>query len=249
MMDMKQKQWAVAGQVWNGVEIAGKDSPIVLLHGWGRSSAEWVSFGTELNKVTGRTVYCLDLPGFGGSPLPQVNNMEEYAKLLISWMDYLKLEQIDLVGHSLGGRVGIVLGATNTKRIGKLVLIDSAGVRPWSLKRMLLKGVAKLFAWVPREARRKVTTRLMDEDYRNSPPLRSLYRAVVKSDLRPYLNKIKNETTVIWGERDPLLPLALTKIYQKQIMKVRVRVVWEAGHDPHLSHPREMMRILEEVWI
>ncbi len=246
---MRQKQWAVGGQVWNGVEIEGKGLPIVLLHGWGRSSAEWVPSGIELNKRTGRTIFCLDLPGFGGSPLPRVSSIEQYAELLVAWMDYLKISKIDLVGHSLGGRVGIVMGAKYGVRLDKLVLIDAAGVRHWSARRMFLKGVAKLFAWVPRELRRKIVTGLMDEDYRNSPTLRELYRAVVKSDLQPYLAKIKNETTVIWGERDPLLPLALTKIYRRNISRVKVRVVWEAGHDPHLSHPRELQRILEEVWI
>lgn len=245
---MRQKQWAVQGQVWSGVEIPGTGRPIVILHGWGRSCTEWVPYGVELNKKTGRTVYCLDLPGFGGSPLPQVATMEQYAQLLVTWMDYLKIGQIDLVGHSLGGRVGIILGARYGARIGKLVLIDAAGVRPWSAKRMAIKGVAKLFSWVPEKMRRKLAVGLMDEDYRNSPALRDLYRAVVKTDLTPFLPKINSPTTVIWGERDPLLPLALTKIYRRHIKNVAVRVVWEAGHDPHLSHPRETARIVEEVW-
>ena len=244
-----QKQWAVGGKVWNGVEIAGVGLPIVFLHGWGRSSDEWIPFGDELHKKTGRTVFCLDLPGFGGSVLPRVDSVEQYSELLVAWMDYLEINKIDLIGHSLGGRVGIGLGAQQRGRIGRLILIDAAGVRVWSAKREIIKTVAKLFGWMPAGLRRKLVTGLMDEDYRNSPALRELYRAVVKTDLQPYLSKIECPTTVIWGEQDPLLPLALTKIYRRLIPRVAIRVVWEAGHDPQLTHPRELQRILEEVWI
>ena len=88
----------------------------------------------------------------------------------------------------------------------------------------------------------------MDEDYRNSPELRMLYRAIVKTELTPYLSQIACPTYVIWGEHDPLLPLTQTDIYKRLVKDVVVRVVWGVGHDPHLSHPEKFLRILEEVW-
>ncbi len=86
----------------------------------------------------------------------------------------------------------------------------------------------------------------MDEDYRNSPTLRELYRAVVGTDLQKYLSKIQAKTTVVWGEYDPILPLSLTKIYGKLLPHSTTRVVWGAGHDPHLTHYEQTLRILQE---
>lgn len=244
-----RKQWVTGGQLWGGEEIVGKGVPIVILHGWGRSGMEWRGLGQRLSRVTGRPIYLLDLPGFGGSSLPKVKTIEEYVGLVKGWVDYLDLKRVSLVGHSLGGRVGIVLASAYPQLVEKLVLVDPAGVKPWSIKRKVIKLGAKMMAWVPQNWRRMVSEQVMDEDYRNSPTLRELYRAVVARDLRIYLPKITVPTRVIWGEKDPLLPLTLTDLYKKLLPSPTVRVIWEAGHDPHLTHPEKLGRILEEVWI
>ncbi len=238
-------QVAVGSQIWNYQEVgSGEGTPILILHGWGRSGNEWIQMAKELR----RKVYLLDLPGFGGSSLPKVKSIFEYSELVGQFCKYMKISKVILVGHSLGGRVGIVLASQYLSLVEKLILIDPAGVKPKSMKRILLRGVAKMVAWVPSHVRRRLGESVMDEDYRHSPALRDLYRAVVGKDLREYLPKIQCLTWVIWGERDPLLPLALTDLYKKLLPYPTIRVIWEAGHDPHLTHPRELMRLLEEVW-
>jgi len=242
-------QVAVNSQIWNFQEIGnGKATPILILHGWGRSGNEWIPMANELSVRNGRKVYVIDLPGFGGSSLPRVSSIVDYSKLVADFLVYLDLDKVVILGHSLGGRVGIVLGAMHPNLVERLILIDPAGVKPKSLKRVLLQVIAKIFAWVPPTIRTKIIANMMDEDYRSSPALATLYRSVVGKDLRIYLPSITCPTTVVWGEHDPILPLALTKIYQKKLSDNKIRVVWGAGHDPHLSHPRQLDRILEEVW-
>jgi pimeloyl-ACP methyl ester carboxylesterase len=87
----------------------------------------------------------------------------------------------------------------------------------------------------------------MDSDYRNSPALRQLYRAVVGRDLRKYLRKISCPVEVVWGEHDPILPLSLTKIYAKELVDRKIRVVWGGTHDPHISQPEQTLKILQEA--
>jgi len=240
-------QIAVNGQIWNYVEIVGGHGgpPLLILHGWGRTGAEWVQIAREL----GRKTYVLDLPGFGGSSLPQVKDIFEYSELVVQFCKYLELDKVMIIGHSLGGRVGIVLASQYSELVAQLVLIDPAGVRPRSIKRASLKVISKLFGFVPASWRARIMYRAMDSDYRNSPALRQLYRAVVSHDLRSNLSQIKCKTLVVWGEKDPILPLSLSKVYREKINDCQVRVVWEAGHDSHLSHPRELVRILEAGWI
>ena len=240
-------QVAAGKQIWNYTEIGDGDrTPLLILHGWGRSGNEWMRMAQDLNKWSGRKVFVLDLPGFGGSSLPKVANIFEYSELVKDFCRYLEIEKVILLGHSLGGRVGIVLGSTNHDLVERLVLVDPAGVKPRSIKRVTLQFASKLFAWVPSSIRTKVIGSVMDDDYRNSPALRELYRAVVKTDLRKYLSQIAAVTTIVWGENDPILPLSLTKIYAKLVRHSRVRVVWGAGHDPHLSHYEQTLRILQD---
>jgi pimeloyl-ACP methyl ester carboxylesterase len=70
---------------------------------------------------------------------------------------------------------------------------------------------------------------------------------VVGEDLRKYLPKIACPTQVVWGEHDPILPLSLTKVYRDKLINVTVRVVWGAGHDPHLTHYDQTLAILQEA--
>lgn len=243
-------QVAVKQQIWNYVEIgSGRANPIVIMHGWGRSGNEWLQLASELSNSVGSKVYVLDLPGFGGSSLPKVTTIAEYSELVLELMNYLKIKRASLIGHSLGGRMAVYLAASYPDRVEKVVLINPAAVKPPSIKRELLKLGSKVLGLVPVNWRRKMAHGLMDEDYRNSPGLRDLYRAVVATDLRNILTKIKAQTSVIWGERDPILPIKLTKIYAALLPYPKVKIIWEAGHDPHLIHHDELKRALEEVWI
>ncbi len=241
-------QIAVGQQLWNYQEIgSGKSTPILILHGWGRNGNEWVRMARDLSQGSGRKVYVIDLPGLGGSSLPKIKSIFDYSQLVVDFCHYLEIAKVIVIGHSLGGRVGIVLGSSSPALVERLILVDPAGVKHTSIKRGLLKAMAKLFAWVPRSIRSKIVFGLMDEDYRNTPALREMYRAVVAADLRSYLPNIQAETLVVWGEVDPLLPLSLTKVYASLLKHSRLRVVWGAEHDPHLTHYEQTLRILQEA--
>jgi pimeloyl-ACP methyl ester carboxylesterase len=241
-------QVAVGNQIWSYQEIGtGNGTPILILHGWGRSGNEWIRMATDLSIWSKRCVYVVDLPGFGGSSLPKVKTIGEYSELVKDFCKYLEIDQIILVGHSLGGRIGIVLGATFPQFIERLVLVDPAGVKPRSLKRVILKSIAALFRWIPSGVRAKFVGKLMDEDYRNSPALRNLYRAVVGEDLKKYLPHIRCKTVLAWGEHDLILPLSLTSVYRRMLKDNKIRVVWGAGHDPHLTEYDQTLSIMQEA--
>ena len=246
-------QVAIQGKIWNYQEIGAGEkhgrpqgSPLLVLHGWGRSGNEWVRMAQDLSDWSGRKAYVLDLPGFGGSSLPEVRDIYEYTKLVIQFCNYLEIKKAIVVGHSLGGRVGIVMGARYPELVERLILVDPAGVKPKSMKRVLLKLVAKLFFWMPRSWRKKMAGPMMDEDYRNSPALRDLYRAIVRDDLKNELKNIKGKVHLVWGELDPILPLKLSRVYRQLVPKSSLRVVWGAGHDPHLTKYEQTLAILQE---
>jgi len=245
--NLAMTQVAVQGQVWNYQEIGdGTETPILILHGWGRSLDEWRAIAQELSLEGPRKVYVVDLPGFGGSSMPKVKSIFEYSELVDELCKYLGIKKIIAVGHSLGGRIAIVLASKRPTFVERLILIDPAGVKQKSLKRNILKVGAKLFAWMPRQIREKIVHPLMDEDFRNSPAHQLLYRAIVKDDLRNDLQKITCPTQVVWGENDTVLPVQLTHDYRKNLADARVRIVWGAGHDPHLSDFDQTLSIMKE---
>lgn len=235
-----------------GYEKVGKGSrtPLLILHGWMRSKTEWREVARRASSAGECVVYLLDLPGFGESNLPHLTNgIDEYAEYVAKFCQCMKIGTVRIVGHSLGGRVGIVLASEDKmgEAIEKLFLVDPAGVKTFSITRTLLLVFAKIFSFVPEQVRRRMIGLLMDEDYRQAGSKRGLYREIVKADLRSRLGRIKCPTTLVWGENDPVLPISQVKIYRKYVNDILVRVVWGAGHDPHLTHPEQFGRLVEEL--
>jgi pimeloyl-ACP methyl ester carboxylesterase len=114
-LDELKPRWAQAPSAF--VELAGmqvhlrdegpRDDPIpiLLLHGTSASLHTWEAW-VQLLKNEHRLIR-LDLPGFGlTGPAPDNEySIEKYAQLLIVLLDYLQVDQVILVGNSLGGNV------------------------------------------------------------------------------------------------------------------------------------------------
>ena len=116
-----------------------------MLHVWG-SNLKLVTPLSEKLAPMGYKCYVPDLPGFGQTSAPNVGwSVHEYVKWVMDYADVQGLDQFYLFGHSLGGRLGLVLGAENGDRIIKMALSNEAGIRPrpstsgqWRLKRYRL---------------------------------------------------------------------------------------------------------------
>ncbi|MCG8346541.1 MAG: alpha/beta hydrolase [Chloroflexales bacterium] len=99
----------------------GNGRPLLLIHGWGGSSRHWLS--TMANLADIRTIYALDLPGFGDSqPLAGVASAECLANVVIEFADMLGVERFDLNGHSFGAGVAAYLAARWPTRVQNLML-------------------------------------------------------------------------------------------------------------------------------
>ena len=102
-----------------------KDVSIVFLHGMKFQAATWKELGT-LDRVAeaGFQAIALDMPGFGLSPAcPEVQE-----EILDVFLDELGLEEIVLVGPSMGGRISLEFTIHRPERIKALVLVGTVGV-------------------------------------------------------------------------------------------------------------------------
>ena len=109
--------------------VLGEGAPIVMLHGWGANIDLMLPLAKQLAPL-GYQIFVLDLPGFGQSDPPPIGwSVHDYAKFVLRYFEHHNLDQTHVVGHSFGGRLGLILGADHSQRISKLALIDSAGVR------------------------------------------------------------------------------------------------------------------------
>ena len=111
---------------------SGEGDPLVFLHGWGMTPRVYVPAVTPLTRA-GIRVVAPALPGFGGSDGPPLRSLglDEYADRVAAFMDTIGLDKPAFVmGHSLGGGVGIRLASRRPDLVRSLTLVNSVGGAP-----------------------------------------------------------------------------------------------------------------------
>ena len=184
----------------------GQGAPVVVLHGWGASIETVAPIVLALERTN--AVFALDLPGFGESELPpRAWGVEDYQRYLAAFLDSLGLGRVALVGHSNGGRVAIRMAATEPQRVSRLVLIDSAGIRPKRTVGYYRKvAMAKLGKYAARylggpgeRLRSRLVAHAASSDYANAGAMRPTMVRLVNADLRGLLARIAAPTLLIGG--------------------------------------------------
>lgn len=229
-------------------ETAGQGEAVLLLHGWGSSIEPYRPLMGLLAQQY--RVIALDMPGFGKTEEPKAPmNVDDYVDFVLEFLKLFSVEKLSLVGHSFGGRVIIKMANRALPfAIDKIVLIDSAGIKPQpSGKKTTKQTVYKLGKWF---ATRKLIARcfpgLLEKlrvtfgsaDYAAaSPMMRQCLVRVVNEDLSHLLPGIQPPTLLVWGENDTATPLADGQRMEKDIPNAGLAVIRGAGHFSFVEQP------------
>ena len=101
---------------------AGSGRPLLLLHPAPRSSLVYAPLMRALTNEDGLRAIAVDLPGFGGScDLPDGTSMEGIADAIVSFLDALGLERVDVFGLHSGNKVGAALAANHPTKVARFV--------------------------------------------------------------------------------------------------------------------------------
>jgi pimeloyl-ACP methyl ester carboxylesterase len=221
------------------------DLPIVILHGWG---AHIEAVAPILAALDGAPdLIALDLPGFGESePPPEAWDADDYARFVLAFLDELEVPRAHFVGHSHGGRVSIAIAADRPERVGRLLLVDSAGLRPkrgWQYRRRVAvaklgRVAAKLGGRPGRRLQERLRERVASRDYLEaSEAMRGTFRAVIAADLSDRLPRITAPTLLVWGDRDDDTPLWMANRMEELIPDAGLVVLEGAGHYSYADSP------------
>lgn len=235
-------------------KIAGQGFPLLILHGWNGSSDSWKKVIRFLEKKF--KIVCPDFPGFGKSDPPKEPwNLDNFTQWLKNFVDGLNLENFFLLGHSFGGRVAIKFSILYPEKVKKLILVSSAGVTPKiNLKTVIIFQLARIgnafFSAKPllrfkEGARNFFYLFLKNKDYvKAKGVMRETMKKILNEDLLPVLPQIRQETILIWGEKDKLVPVKYAKVFQERIENSRMIILPKVGHSPHLECPFELFETL-----
>jgi pimeloyl-ACP methyl ester carboxylesterase len=231
--------------------VAGSGPPVLVLHGWGASIEAVYPIVTGLSPVA--TAHALDLPGFGESEAPpRTWDVEDYQAFVAAFMDELAIEAPTIVAHSNGGRVAIRMTATEPDRASRLVLVDSAGIRPKRTLRWYRRvGMAKAGKYAARflgspgeRLRERLVGRAASADYLAAGAMRPTLVKLVNADLRPFMPSIRVPTLLVWGSEDTDTPLSAAHEMERLIPDAGLAVLEGAGHFSYLDQPARFARIV-----
>jgi pimeloyl-ACP methyl ester carboxylesterase len=99
---------------------AGQGPPLMMLHGLGGNASTWAQQYRELGGE--RRVIGWDAPGYGASDPHPDPGADSYADAVAALLDALELEQVDLLGHSMGGVIAPRIVQRHPGRVRRLVL-------------------------------------------------------------------------------------------------------------------------------
>jgi pimeloyl-ACP methyl ester carboxylesterase len=270
---MEQSEIVLHGHRFS-YRCAGRGPLLVLLHGIAGSSATWEDVIPRLAEH--HAVIAPDLLGHGESSKPRGDySLGAYANAIRDLFGALGHERGTIIGHSLGGGVGMQFVYQFPERCERLVLVSSGGLgrelHPL-LRAAALPGAEAVLPWLCVAGRRGLATLThalgrfglragtdLEEIWRNfvsleEPGARQAFVHTVRGliDLggqrvsaidRLYL-AAELPTLIIWGERDPLIPVRHGHDAHERISGSRLEVFPGAGHFPYREDPQRFAAIV-----
>jgi pimeloyl-ACP methyl ester carboxylesterase len=231
--------------------------PPLYIHGAPTSSDDFVPF---LERTGG---IAPDMLGFGRSAKGGnlTFTIDAHADFVTDLLDHLEVDRVRLVGHAGGAATGLVFAQRHPDRVERLALLDPLPLFafPRSRRERILRarGLGEL-------AMGSIIRRLFEHELRRAsvssqawPPerLQAIWEQFDQGTQRAILRMLRDSddgqleragarlasltmpALIVWGERDPWLPVALADEYARRLPHAELRIAPNAGHWPWLDDP------------
>jgi pimeloyl-ACP methyl ester carboxylesterase len=235
------------------VTDVGTGQPFLLLHG-GAGPQSVQPFGEQFAAVNGVRVLVPIHPGFNGTPRPDgLTGIPRLAALYLRLLEDLGLEDVTVIGNSIGGWITAEIALLQSPLVSGIVLIDAVGLD--------VPGhpVADFFAMTMDE----VFTRTFHDpapfrfDPSTLPPEAQAVAAGNRAALAAYagasmsdptlagrLADLKIPTLVLWGDSDRIADPDYGRAYASAIPRAKFQLLTDTGHAPQQETPDQVLRAI-----
>jgi pyruvate dehydrogenase E2 component (dihydrolipoamide acetyltransferase) len=235
--------------VFKAAGLQNETTPVVLIHGFGGDSDNWLFNIDEL--ATSRPVYAVDLPGHGkSSKTLATGDLGELAQAVADLIDEVGADKVHLVGHSLGGAVAFQILQDRPERVASV-----AGIAPIGLDDRVNAEFVEGFIAAQKRKDVKAALGLLLSDpalvssqmiegvlrFKRIEGAKEALRAIADRNLpsgqqtasfRELVGQDRVPVMIVWGERDAILNPVAAQGLPSSVEVVRVE---NAGHMPHME--------------
>jgi pimeloyl-ACP methyl ester carboxylesterase len=223
--------------------------PVVFVHGAGGTHQHWLY---QVRDLAQAPTYALDLPGHGRSEGPGRDSIAAYGDWLVAFFDAAELEQVVLVGHSMGGGIALDVALRYPDRLAGLGLVATGArlrVAPAILnviqenKEAAVRLICRA-AFGP-EAPAEME-RLGRRQMGATPAgvLHGDFAACDAFDVMDQLGRVRAPTLVVCGTQDQLTPTKYAVHLRDGIPGATLHLVEGAGHMVMVERPGAAVRTL-----
>jgi pimeloyl-ACP methyl ester carboxylesterase len=242
--------------------------PLVLLHGLNDCHRTWTQVASRLARD--RQVLAPDLPGHGLSARPDASyELRWYARIMTHWLDTVGVDRTDVVGHSFGGGVALMMLTECPKRFRRLVLESSGGLgreialclrlasMPFVVEHLgqrFMGPCTRLVLKMMGDAHSREDVAWLSAMNAQRGSARAFARTVRdiidwRGQRQTFFQRTNELTTlpplaIFWGDHDTVIPYSHARALAKSVDGVRVTRFEACGHYPHHERPEAFLRAL-----
>lgn len=258
--------------------IEGGEGPAVLmLHGSGPGVSGWSNFSGNFPVLTRHhRVLVPDMPGFGSSPLPELDRVypEVAADKLADMLDELSIDQVDVVGNSMGGYVGIQLSRQHPERVRRLALMGPGGLAAALYSPPVSEGNRRLREFLADPTRERMVawvdtmvanTAVVDDALIDQRTRSALVPGAIENTVRIFASlsdpalpehvmpwqvaaSLTHPMLIIWGRDDRMLPYEQSAFGFRHLPDAELHVFSGCGHWAQVERKDAFERLVLEFF-
>lgn len=230
----------------------GSGEPIIVLHGLFGALSNFEGVFDHFSKN-----FRVIIPMLPIYTLPILNtNVKNIAKYLHEFIEFKGLNQVNLLGNSLGGHVGLVYAVTHKEKVKTLTLTGSSGLYenamgdsfPKRGNKDFIKQKVEVTFYDPKHA----TPQLVDECFEivndKSKAIRiiSIAKSAIRHNMAKEIPNLNIPVCLIWGKNDTITPPEVAYEFEELLPNSNLFWIDKCGHAPMMEHPEEFNKILSD---
>ena len=235
------------------IDDIGKGFPLVLIHGYLGSSEMWFLQKKFLSK--NYRIIAPALPGFGEShDVKSLNSINKMAQMLIKLINEKNINKFHLLGHSMGGMIVQEMAKISGEKIKKLICFATGSIGDipdrfesidTSIEKLKEEGIKETVKRIPPKwfvkGQKAKNYYLCENAVKQIKEVTAYNALVAMKNWRGYenLKNIKQDTLIIWGDKDASYNFNQVDTLKKNIPNSKLEIFKGCSHNVHLEEPQK----------
>ncbi len=233
----------------------GEGSVLLLLHGLFGALSNWEGVVTQFSKNNRVVIPMLPIYEM---PIREAG-LEGLCKYVEQFVAFKKLNNMVLMGNSLGGHIALIYALKNPDSVKKIILTGSSGLFEDSMggsypKRGNYSYIKERVAYTfydPNVAKKELVDEIFETTNNIPKCLRivAIAKSAQRNNMADEIPNIKAPTLLIWGLNDTITPTLVAHEFNRLIPNSTLKFLDKCSHVPMMEHPEKFNALVEDFLV